>query len=93
MTPEAQGAALHHLARARQSATWPALEAAGTPTLLLLATEPESARAQNERGAQAFGAAVPQADIRLVEGATHSLVTDLREEFGRTVAAWLATTT
>ena len=92
VTPEAQGAALHHLARARQSATWPALEAAGTPTLLLLATEPESARAQNERAAQAFGAAVPQADIRLVEGATHSLVTDLREEFGRTVAAWLATT-
>jgi pimeloyl-ACP methyl ester carboxylesterase len=89
VTPEAQGAALFHLARARQSATWPALGAAGTPTLLLLATEPESAREQNERAGRAFRDAVPQADVRLVEGATHSLVTDLRAELGRTVAEWL----
>ena len=61
------------------------------PTLLLLATEPESAREQNERAGHAFQAVIHQADVRLVEGATHSLVTDLREEFGRTVAEWLAT--
>jgi hypothetical protein len=56
----------------------------------LLATEPESAREQNQRAGATFGAAVPHADVRMVEGATHSLVTDLREEFGRTVAEWLA---
>ena len=90
LVPEAQGAALFHLGRARQTEAWPALQAAGTPTLLLLATEPETAREQNERAGRAFGAAVQQADVRMVEGATHSLVTDLREEFGRTVAEWLA---
>jgi pimeloyl-ACP methyl ester carboxylesterase len=90
LLPEAQGAALFHLGRARQTETWPALAEQGTPTLLLLATEPEAAREQNERAGAAFGAAVPQADVRMVQGATHSLVTDLREEFGRSVADWLA---
>jgi len=33
---------------------------------------------------------VPQADIRFIEGATHSLITDLRDEFGATVGDWLA---
>ena len=90
VTPEAQGAALFHLGRARQTETWPALEEEGTPTLLLLATEPEAAREQNEGAGHAFGAVIHQAVVRLVEGATHSLVTDLREDFGRTVVEWLA---
>jgi hypothetical protein len=89
VAPEAQGAALFHLGRSRQTSTWSALDEAGTPTLLLLATEPDAAREQNERAGRGFAAAVHQAEVRLVEGATHSLVTDLREEFGRTVAGWL----
>ena len=93
VTPEAQGAALFHLGRARQTETWSALQADGTPTLLLLATEPETAREQNHRAGHAFAAVVHQADVRLVEGTTHSLITDLREEFGRTVADWLASQT
>ena len=88
--PEAQGAALYHLARARQSDTWRAIADARTPTLLLLATEPASARDQNQRAAPRFRTAVPQADVRFVPGATHSLVTDLRGEFGELVADWLA---
>jgi pimeloyl-ACP methyl ester carboxylesterase len=87
--PEAQGRARYHLAHARQSETWDTIAAAGTPTLLLLATEPEQARTQNEAAAGRFRAAVPHADVRLVPGATHSLITDLRDEFGRTVAGWL----
>jgi acetyl esterase/lipase len=63
---------------------------AGTPTLLLLATEPESARRQNEAAAERFRAAIPHADVRLLPGATHSLVTDLRDRFGAAVADWLA---
>jgi hypothetical protein len=90
VTPETQGAALFHLGRSKQTATWPALQEELTPTLLLLATEPESAREQNDRAGQTFKAVIHQADVRMVEGATHSLVTDLREEFG-TVAGWLAT--
>lgn len=86
----AAGAARYHLARAKQSETWPAIAAARIPTLLLLATEPEAARRVNEAGAARFSAAVPQAEVRWVPGATHSLVTDERERFGATVAEWLA---
>jgi pimeloyl-ACP methyl ester carboxylesterase len=91
VTPEALGAALFHLGRARQTETWPALQEEGTPTLLLLATEPPSAREQNERAGHAFKAVIHQAEVQLLEGATHSLVTDLRGAFGRIVAEWLRT--
>ena len=83
------GAARYHLARSRQSETWPAIASGDIPTLLLLATTPDEARAVNERGAARFAAAVPQADVRWVAGATHSLITDERERFGATVADWL----
>jgi pimeloyl-ACP methyl ester carboxylesterase len=55
----ARGPALYHLARAKQSQTWPAIAAAGLPVLLLLATEPAPARVMNEQGAAAFSAALP----------------------------------
>jgi len=32
---------------------------------------------------------MPDADIRFLAGVTHSLVTDMREDFGRVVADWL----
>jgi pimeloyl-ACP methyl ester carboxylesterase len=84
-----RGAAMYHLMRARQSEQWPVIAAAGIPTLLLLATEPAALRAQNERAAARFRDALPEADIRFLEGVTHSLVTDMREDFGRLVAGWL----
>jgi pimeloyl-ACP methyl ester carboxylesterase len=83
--------AMYHLMRARQSDQWAAIAGAAIPTLLMLATKPDETRAMNETAAARFGAAVPQADIRFVEGATHSLITDERERFGTAVAAWLAT--
>ncbi len=86
------GAARYHLMRASQSDQWAPIAAAKTPTLLLLATVPDDLRATNEAGAERFRAAVPQADIRFIEGATHSLITDLRDRFGQTVAVWLAST-
>jgi pimeloyl-ACP methyl ester carboxylesterase len=86
----ARGPALYHLSRARQSDTWPAIAAAGTPVLLLLATQPDEARVVNEGGAARFSAALPAADVRWVEGATHSLVTDERERFGAVVVDWLS---
>jgi pimeloyl-ACP methyl ester carboxylesterase len=86
----ASGPALYHLARSRQSETWPVIAEHGIPTLLLLATRPEEARLVNVDGAARLAAAVPQADVRWVPDATHSLVTDERERFGATVADWLA---
>ena len=77
-----RGAAMYHLTRARQSDRWAAIATAGTPTLLLLATKPDDIRSMNEAAAARFRAAVPQADVRFIEGASHSLITDLREEFG-----------
>ena len=86
----ARGPAMYHLARARSTAQWPAIAAAGMPTLLLLATEPAATRELNEAAAARFRAAIPHADVQFVEGATHSLITDERERFGAVVAAWLA---
>jgi esterase len=86
----ARGPALYHLSRARQSDTWATIAAADTPVLLLLATQPDEARSVNEAGAARFSAALPDADVRWVEGATHSLVTDERERFGAAVVGWLS---
>jgi hypothetical protein len=86
----ARGPALYHLARAKQSETWPLIAAAGVPVLLLLATEPAEARAMNEGGAARFSAVLPGAEVRWVECATHSLVTDERDRFGAAVVGWLS---
>jgi pimeloyl-ACP methyl ester carboxylesterase len=88
----ARGPALYHLTRAKQSQTWPAIASAELPVLLLLATEPEQARTTNEEGAAAFSGVLPNAEVRWVDGATHSLVTDERERFGTTVVDWLSRT-
>lgn len=87
--PSTRAAALYHLARAEQSARWPAIDAASIPVLLLLATTPPAARERNEAAIPAFGAALPAADVRFVDGASHSLITDLRDRFGETVRDWL----
>jgi pimeloyl-ACP methyl ester carboxylesterase len=88
----ARGPARFHLTRSQQSKTWPAVAASGIPVLLLLATRPDEAREINERGAAAFSQALPDAEVRWVDEATHSLVTDQRERFGETVAEWLSRT-
>lgn len=80
---------MHHLALARPSETWPALEQAGIPTLLLLATEPAEVRELNERAVERFRPGVPERRDRGRRGATHSLVSDLDERFGELVGAWL----
>jgi pimeloyl-ACP methyl ester carboxylesterase len=88
-TPEAQGAALFHLGRARQTEAWPALQEEQIPTLLLLATEPPATLEQNQRAGHAFKAVIHQAEVQLLEGTTHSMVTDIRIAFGQVVVEWL----
>ncbi len=85
-----RAAAMYHLMRARPSEQWAAIAAARIPTLLLLGTKPDELKATNEAAAARFAAAIPQADIRFVD-ASHSLITDMRGEFGRIAADWLAT--
>lgn len=36
-----------------------------------------------------FRAAMPAAEIELVPGASHAMITELRERFGTTVVEWL----
>ena len=70
----------------RASEFWPAL--AGTPVLLFLATE-EPHRTQNREGIGRFEAAVPHADVRWVEGASHGLIADVGPALGDRIADWL----
>jgi pimeloyl-ACP methyl ester carboxylesterase len=84
-----RASAMYHLMRARSSDTWSSTAAARIPTLLLLATKPDEARRMNEEAAARFSAAIPQAEVRFVEDATHSLITDLRDRFGSLVVEWL----
>jgi pimeloyl-ACP methyl ester carboxylesterase len=86
----ARGPALYHLARSRQSDTWSLIAAAEVPVLLLLATQPDEARALSEEGLTRFSAELPSADVQWVQGATHSMVTDERERFGHAVVGWLS---
>lgn len=88
-TGAARAKAQYHLMRARQSERWPAIAAARIPVLLLLATVPDETRALNEPGAARFAEALPDADVRWIADGSHSLITDMRERFGRTVADWL----
>ena len=89
-TPESRAAAMKSICDVRASSLWHALARAGVPILELLATEPESAREQNERAAPAFAAAVPQAEIVHVPAAGHALVADAGPDVGRTIADWHA---
>lgn len=82
--------ARYHAMRAQPSRTWPSIAAAGIPTLALLATVPDEARVANEADSVAFVAAVAQADVILVENASHQMIADLRADFGALVVDWLA---
>ena len=76
--------------RTRPSRTWPSIATSGIPTLLLLATVPADARADNERDSSVFVAEVPQAEVVFVDGASHSMLNDLRADFGALIVDWLA---
>jgi pimeloyl-ACP methyl ester carboxylesterase len=71
----------------RLSARWPAL--ADVPVLLLLATESPHGD-QNREHLQRFREAVPHADVRWVDGATHGVIADAGPALGDEIAAWVA---
>lgn len=85
---EVRGAALHGLVHARPSAAWPVLQEAGVPCLLLLATVPELTDRTNRLFAPAFQAAWPDAEVVHLEGATHTLFTELGPALGDLIGDW-----
>ena len=84
---EARGRAMKGLTD-RVSGAWPALAEHGIPTLLFLATEPPHVH-ENRTHIARFEAAVPHADVRWPEGATHGLLVDLGAPLGDEIATWL----
>lgn len=90
VTPEVRGAVLHGITKMRVTELWPAIAEAGIPVLLLLATEPEETREQNERAAPIFAEQFPNAEIYWLEGAGHDLISDAGPEVARRVRDWAA---
>ena len=70
----------------RLSPRWPAL--ADVPVLLLLATQPPHVD-QNREHLPKFQAAVPHADVRWVDGASHGVIADAGPPLGDQIAAWM----
>jgi pimeloyl-ACP methyl ester carboxylesterase len=84
---EARGRAMSGLTDPVSDA-WPALTEHEIPTLLFLATVPPHVHHNREHIAR-FEAAVPHADIRWPERASHSLLADLGAPLGDEIATWL----
>ena len=71
----------------RLSPAWPGL--AGVPVLLLLATQPPHVD-QNREHLPRFQTAVPHADVRWVDGASHGVIADAGPRLGDEIAEWVA---
>ncbi|MGH3080530.1 MAG: alpha/beta fold hydrolase [Gaiellaceae bacterium] len=87
-SPEVRGAVLHGITKMRVTELWPAVAEAAIPILLLLATEPEETREQNERWAPVFAERFPDADVRFIKDAGHDLIADAGPEVARLVRDW-----
>jgi pimeloyl-ACP methyl ester carboxylesterase len=90
--PEVRGAALYGVTQVRVKDSWPAIAEAGIPILLLLATEPEETRRQNEQAVPVFEERFPDAEIHWIEGAGHDLFADAGPEVARLVRDWASRT-
>lgn len=71
----------------RLSVRWPGL--ADVPVLLLLATQAPHVY-QNRENLPKFKAAVPHAEVRWVDGASHGVIADAGPRLGDEIAAWIA---
>jgi alpha-beta hydrolase superfamily lysophospholipase len=88
--PEVRGAVYRALSRARSSETWPRIDAAGIPTLLVYATKPADRAVENETGARRLVQAVRSAEAVPLSGAGHDLIADGGPALAELVAGWLA---
>jgi pimeloyl-ACP methyl ester carboxylesterase len=74
----------------RLSVRWPAL--ANVPVLLLLATKPPHVD-QNREHLPRFQAAVPHADVRWVDEASHGVIADVGPRLGAEIGGWITEVT
>lgn len=88
-TNEAMAAARVGLAQARASEAWPTVAAARIPALFLLATEPSQERESNTLCVEQVRAAIPHAELRLIDGMRHAVFADIGAEAGVIAAKWL----
>jgi pimeloyl-ACP methyl ester carboxylesterase len=85
--PEAMGRAMSGMTE-RISGDWPKIDAAGIPTLIFLATVPPHGD-QNREHIERFQEALPRAEVRWLDGVSHSMLSDVGAELGDEVAVWL----
>jgi pimeloyl-ACP methyl ester carboxylesterase len=90
VTPDTRASAVYGLMGTRVTESWPAIAEAGIPILLLLATEPQETRTQNESAAEVFARRFPDAEIHFFENAGHDLFADAGPDLARIVAEWAA---
>jgi pimeloyl-ACP methyl ester carboxylesterase len=84
---DVRGKVLHGLADTISDA-WPTIAGHEIPTLLFLATASPHGE-QNREHIGRFEAAIPDADVRWVEGAGHGLLEDVGPPLGDQIAGWL----
>jgi pimeloyl-ACP methyl ester carboxylesterase len=70
------------------SVAWPVIAERELPTLLFLATEPPHVE-QNREHIGRFEAAMPHAEVRWVDGASHGIVADVGAPLGDEIATWV----
>jgi pimeloyl-ACP methyl ester carboxylesterase len=88
LRPEVYAAAVHGLAAAPPSTTWPAIRDARLPVLLV--TPADAAGSNRQHSArERFAAAIPRADVRVVREERHDLVAALGPALVRLVGDWL----
>jgi pimeloyl-ACP methyl ester carboxylesterase len=90
VTAAVWGAVLHGIAEAPCLPTFPAIRASGVPVLLLTATLPPDEQELRERCIERFQAALPEAEVRRMEGAQHDLVGEVGPPLAALVGDWLA---
>jgi pimeloyl-ACP methyl ester carboxylesterase len=89
LRPDVYAAAVHGLAVAPPSPTWPAIAAADIPVLLLTGDQLAGDRPRQDAARARFAAALPQADVRVAEGQRSDLVAGMGPLLVPLLGDWL----
>lgn len=87
--PDVYAAAMHGIDRSPPSSVHAQLAATGVPILLLGATEPPKENVRRIEWRERFSKTVPQADVRILQGAPHLMLEARPEETARAIGEWL----
>ena len=87
--PDVYAAAMHGIDRSPPSRVHARLAATGVPILLLGATEPPAENVRRSEWRARFSKTVPQAEVRILQGAPHLMLESRPEETARAIGEWL----